>query len=85
MEAARRDLLLNEESRKRRDRELASGASSSRVEVVERSSSEGAYTSMDTTEGVGSGKPTRLLGDIRLYASLIWQSVKLKVSARVKS
>ena len=52
LEAERRDSLLDEEARQMRARELDAGASSSRVEVVEKSATEGADTVVGTTEGV---------------------------------
>ncbi|XP_027768212.1 uncharacterized protein LOC114074437 [Solanum pennellii] len=66
MEVTRRASLLDEESRQIRARELPAGASSSRFEDVERSTIEGAYISVGTTdggptiEGAGSEKPDPL-------------------------
>lgn len=62
LEAVRRDSLFDEEARHMRARNLATGMSSFRLEVDERSTTEGTYTSVDTTYGVcievsGSGKP----------------------------
>ena len=44
--------MVDEETRQMKARELAAGTSSSRVEVVERRTTEGADTAVGTTEGV---------------------------------
>lgn len=50
LEAARRASLLDEDTHQMRDQYLAVGASSSRHEVVEKSTTEGAETAVGTTE-----------------------------------
>ena len=52
LEVVRRSLLLHKEACQMRSRELVVGASSSRVEVVARSTTEDADTVVSTTEGV---------------------------------
>ena len=55
--------MVDEEARKMRERELAGRACSSRLDDVERRSTEGASIAADTTygvpttDGVGYGKP----------------------------
>ncbi|XP_025884999.2 uncharacterized protein [Solanum lycopersicum] len=62
-EASRRDSLADEEARYMKARELVAGVSISRLEDVDRSTTEGANVVADTTEGVlttdglGSGQP----------------------------
>ena len=62
LEATRRAFLLDEEARQMKARELAARASSSKLDDVERSTTEGADIAEDTTDGVpttdgaGSGK-----------------------------
>ena len=63
----RRASLIDEQTRQMRARELSVGASRSRAEVVERSTTKGVDTAVGNTEGVstegvstegaGSGKP----------------------------
>ena len=63
LESVRRALLIYEETCQMRARELAAGASSSRLATIERSSNEGAEIDVCTIEGfptaevAGSGKP----------------------------
>ena len=51
MESSRRASLINEEAQQMRARELAIGASSSKLEDVEKSTTEGAYIFVGTTDG----------------------------------
>lgn len=57
MQDAMRASLLDEEARQMRPHGLAAGASNSRLEVAERSTTEGAEIAVDTTDEVGSEKP----------------------------
>ena len=52
MEAARRDCLVDEKARQMRARELDAGASSSRLDDVDKRTTEGADIVEDTTDGV---------------------------------
>ena len=54
LESARRASLVDEEDWQMRSRELASGASSSRLEDVKRITIEGAYIVADTTDGIST-------------------------------
>ena len=62
LEAARKASLIDEESRQIRPHELDASESSSRMDVFERITTEGADTAVGTIDGVhiegaGSGKP----------------------------
>lgn len=56
IEAVRRAALVDEEARQMRARELATRASSSTLEVVERSSTDGVYFTVGTSNGGPTSK-----------------------------